>query len=207
MNHDFLSSLETKTLEYFKEICKIPHGSFNEKQLSDYLRDWGKSLGLKTIQDSHNNVVICKAASEGKELADAVILQAHIDMVCEKAPDYVHDFKKDTIPWQIDGDIMSTGGKTTLGADDGIGAAIIMALLESKEAVHPRIEAVFTTAEEEDLSGALSIDGALFTTSRMINIDHGVDSEVVLGSCGGTGAEIVFDVEREEAPAENIFRN
>lgn len=207
MLSDKTKSLEERAVYHFTKLCGIPHGSFNEKGISDYLCEWARGLGLRAVQDEHLNVVVYKEASPGKERAGAVLLQAHIDMVCEKAPDYQHDFRKDPIPYQIEGDIISTGGKTTLGADDGIGVALIMAVLESEVLAHPRLEAAFTTAEEEDLSGALSIDGALFTARRMINIDHVADNEVVLGSCGGMAAEIALPVERVPLPGGYICRS
>ena len=200
-----LNLLETRTLEHFKKICEIPHGSFNEKTLSDTLCCFAQSLGLTCLQDEHNNVIVYKPAAPGYEMAAPVLLQAHIDMVCEKIPGCTVDFTNDPIPWQIEGDIISTGGKTTLGADDGIGVAMIMALLEAQDLALPPIEAAFTTAEEEDLSGALNIEGSLFSARKMINIDHGVDSEVVLGSCGGTGAELAFAVERAPAEEQSLF--
>lgn len=206
MLSDKMKLLEDRTICHFTRLCGIPHGSFNEKKISDYLCEWARGLGLKAAQDKHFNVVIRKEASPGNEAAGAVILQAHMDMVCEKSPSYKHDFKKDPIPYQIDGDMISTGGKTTLGADDGIGVALIMAILESDGFAHPRIEAVFTTAEEEDLSGALSIDGSLFTARRMINIDHAADNEVVLGSCGGMAAELALPVERIPLDGGHVCR-
>ena len=129
MLSDKMKLLEDRTICHFTRLCGIPHGSFNEKKISDYLCELARGLGLKAAQDEHFNVVIRKEASPGNEAAGAVILQAHMDMVCEKSPSYKHDFKKDPIPYQIDGDMISTGGKTTLGADDGIGVAMIMAIL------------------------------------------------------------------------------
>lgn len=202
-----IKSLEEQTLYHFTKLCGIPHGSFNERELSDYLCGWARGLGLKAVQDERLNVVAYKEASSGAEGSGAVILQAHMDMVCEKSPSWEHDFKKDPIPYRIEGDIISTGGKTTLGADDGIGVAMIMALLESDGFPHPRLEAVFTTAEEEDLSGALGIDGGLFTARRMINVDHAADDEVVLGSCGGLAAEIALPIERLPLAGGQICRS
>ena len=144
MLSDKTKSLEERAVYHFTKLCGIPHGSFNEKGISDYLCEWARGLGLRAVQDEHLNVVVYKEASPGKERAGAVLLQAHIDMVCEKAPDYPHDFKNDPIPYQIEGDIISTGGRTTLGADDGIGVALIMAVLESEGLEHPRLEAAFT---------------------------------------------------------------
>jgi len=185
----------------FSRLCEIPHGSYNERQLSNFLLKWAKERGFKAVQDDHMNVAVYKPASKGCESAPSVILQAHIDMVCEKAPFAQHDFKKDPIHLQLDGDILSTGGRTTLGADDGIGAALAMEVLESESLRHPALEVVFTTAEEEDLSGALAFDGSLLQSHLLINLDHGVDNQIILGSAGGIGAEIEMGIERMRLPS------
>lgn len=114
-------------------------------------------------------------------------------MVCEKRPEVDHDFKKDPIKLVLEGDILSTGNRTTLGADDGIGVA--MAVLENKNLKHPPVDVILTTAEEEDMSGALNIDKSWFNTNRLINIDHVVDNEIIAGSCGGIGVDLKFPVE------------
>ena len=124
---------------HFRQICQIPHGSGNEKALSDYILQWAQGLGLEAEQDEADNVLVRKPATPGLEDVPGVMLQAHIDMVCEKGEGVAHDFEKDPIDWIIDGDMLSTGGKTTLGADDGIGMALIMAVLEDNSLSHPAL--------------------------------------------------------------------
>ena len=143
-----LENLEPKAVyHFFEEICNIPHGSGNEKKLSDYILHFAQQRGLFCRQDSENNVLIKKQASEGYEQKPAVILQGHIDMVCAKNSDVKHDFEKDAIQLvQENGRLKAKG--TTLGADNGIGAAYILAILDAKDISHPPLEAIFTTNEE-----------------------------------------------------------
>lgn len=192
--------LQNRIFYHFNQICQIPHQSYKERELSDFLLGWGKSLGLDAVQDNHNNIYIKKPASKGYEGIKPIILQAHIDMVCEKDPEVDHDFSKDPIPIQLDGDILSTGKKTTLGADNGIGVAMAMAILESNSIDHPPIEVIFTTAEEEDLSGAMAVDPSWCSTNRLINLDHAVEDEVIAGSCGGVGVKYILPVEFTTVP-------
>ncbi len=194
--------LQNRIFYYFNQICQIPHQSYKEKELSDFLLGWANNLGLNAVQDKHNNIFIKKPASTGYEGIKPVILQAHIDMVCEKDPEVAHDFSKDPIALQLDGDILSTGKKTTLGADNGIGVAMAMAILESNSIDHPPIEVLFTTAEEEDLSGAISVNPSWFSTNRLINLDHAVEGEVIAGSCGGVGVKFTLPSEFTTFPKE-----
>ena len=179
----------------FLEISKIPRQTFFEKEVSDFILNWAKNLGLEVYQDKKNNLLIRKPASSGYENKKNIVIQAHIDMVCEKRPEVDHDFKKDPIKLVLEGDILSTGNRTTLGADDGIGVAMAMAVLEDKSLKHPPVDVILTTAEEEDMSGALNIDKSWFKTNRLINIDHVVDNEIIAGSCGGIGVDLKFPVE------------
>ena len=192
--------LQDRVFHHFGALCKIPHPSFGERQISDYLLQWARGLGLDAHQDQRWNVVIKKPASPGYEQAPTVILQAHMDMVCEKAPGVQHDFAADPIHLELDGDTLSTGGRTTLGADDGIGVAYIMAILEDSSAVHPPLEAVITTAEEEDLSGALELDASTLCGRLLINIDNAVEHELLSGSCGGIGVELALPIEYAALP-------
>ena len=153
---------QDRVFYHFYQISQIPHGSGNEKALSDFILGWAKDQGLDAEQDQWNNVLIRKAASAGYENAPAVMFQAHLDMVCEKAEGVDHNFETDPIDWVIEGDTLSTGGKTTLGADDGIGVSLAMAMLEDETLQHPAMEVLFTIMEEEDLSGAEHFD-----TSKM----------------------------------------
>ena len=150
--------LREPVFRYFHDICQVPRPSMREGQISDYLLNWALERGLEAQKDGTNNVLIRKPAAPGYEDAPCVMLQAHMDMVCEKAPGIDHDFDRDPIVWQIDEDRISTGGRTTLGADDGIGVAFALAVLVEKELPHPELEVLFTTAEEEDFSGAANFD-------------------------------------------------
>ena len=179
----------------FLEISKIPRQTFFEKEISDFILNWAKNLDLEVHQDKKNNLLIRKSASSGYENKKPIVIQAHIDMVCEKRPEVKHDFRKDPIKLVLKGDILSTGNRTTLGADDGIGVAMAMAVLENKNLKHPPVNVILTTAEEEDMSGALNIDKSWFNTNRLINIDHVVDNEIIAGSCGGIGVDLKFPVE------------
>lgn len=201
MNEKIAVLCQHRVFRHFHQICQIPHGSGNEKALSDYLLHWAAGIGLEAEQDSMNNVLIRKAATAGFEHAPAVMLQAHMDMVCEKAEGVEHDFAKDPIDWAIDGDTLSTGGKTTLGADDGIGVALAMAILEDSDLQHPEIEALFTVMEEEDLSGAENFDTSKMRASYLFNLDHVNDQEILCGSCGGMQVDIRIPVIADVLPA------
>ena len=152
MNEEKEELLKERVFFYFAQLCRIPRQSGNEKAVSDFILNWALDQGLKAKQDAVNNVFIRKAASAGYEAAPPVMLQAHMDMVCEKNEGVNHDFTKDPIKWMIEGDLISTGGETTLGADNGIGVACAMAVLEDKTLAHPRLEVLFTVA---DFAGVL----------------------------------------------------
>ena len=134
-------------LKNFEAISQIPRGSGNEKQISDYLVKFGKDLGLETVQDEALNVVIRKPATKGYENAPGVVLQGHMDIVCEKEKDVEHDFEKDPIKLRLNGDMLYATG-TTLGADNGIAVAMAMAILEDDTVEHPALEVLVTTNEE-----------------------------------------------------------
>lgn len=193
--------LKDRVFEIFHEISQIPHGSYNEAEISDWLVQWAKERNFHVEQDELKNVLIRRPASEGYEQAKGIVFQAHMDMVCEKIPTSDHDFKKDPIKWVIDGDWISTGGETTLGADDGIGMALAMALLED-DCVHPPMEVLFTVAEEEDMSGAIEFDATKLESVYVVNIDHVNDTEILCGSCGGKCIEAELAAEWEALPAD-----
>ncbi len=170
--------------KYFNEICKIPHGSFDEQRISDYLVKFGKEHNLKTVQDDNLNVVIYKDASKGYENAAPLLLQAHMDMVCEKNKDSNHDFKNDPLELYVDGDWLKAKG-TTLGADDGMGVAYMLAILDDDSLAHPALECCFTTKEEVGLLGALKLDTSLFKARRMVSLDGGGEVSTGISSAGG----------------------
>jgi len=174
-------------LAHFEAISQIPRGSGNEKAVSDYVADFARGLGLETIQDKWNNLIIFKPGTPGYESKDPVILQAHLDMVCEKNADTVHDFTRDPIKTYIDGDFMKARG-TTLGADNGIGVALCMAFLQDGEA-HPPLEIVLTTDEETGMDGAENLDMSQLKGRRLINLDTGDETTFVMGCAAGTTAE------------------
>lgn len=170
-------------LYYFEQLTKIPHGSGNVKAISDYLAAFAKEQGAECIQDKAYNIIIRKPASSGYEDAPTVMLQGHMDMVCEKNSDSAHDFTKDALKLYVDGEDLRAEG-TTLGGDDGIAVAYIMAVLADKELKHPALELVITTEEETGMDGANALDTSGLKASYLINIDS-EDEDVVLLSCAG----------------------
>lgn len=183
---------------YFEELCKIPHGSGNTKQISDYLVSFAKEHGLEYVQDEMNNVVIYKPATEGYEDAPAVILQGHMDMVCEKRPDVDHDFTKDPLNISVkDGYVTANG--TTLGGDDGIAVAYGLALLESTELAHPALEVLITVDEEIGLLGAEGFDCSALKGKRLINLDSEAEGSLWISCAGGLSGISTIPVERVDA--------
>ena len=202
MDHTIKSLCGDRVFHHFYQISRIPRRSGNEREISDFLLNWARGLGLEAEQDEAKNVLIRKGASPGYETAPVTMLQAHMDMVCEKAEGVEHDFDKDPIQWVVDGNTLSTGGRTTLGADDGIGVALAMAILEDAELPHPALEALFTTMEEEDLSGAERFDTSKMRAKYLINLDHVNDSEILCGSCGGMQVDMRIPVVSEALPED-----
>ena len=170
---------------YFKELSKIPRGSGNMKAVSNYCEDFAKSHGLEYIKDDACNIVIFKPASVGFEKSKPVILQGHLDMVCQKTEECEIDFEKDGIEIYEDGDFLKAKG-TTLGADNGIAVAMILAVLEDEKLLHPAIEAVFTVDEEVGMLGALKLDMSVLKADKMINLDS-EEEGVITVSCAGGG--------------------
>ena len=153
-----LSNLKPeKVFRYFEEITAIPHGSRDTKRISDYCVNFAKERGLRYIQDAANNVIIFKDGTKGYEQSDAVILQGHLDMVCEKTSDSEHNFDTDPLTLIVDGDNL-TADRTTLGGDDGIAVAYALAILDSDDIEHAPLEVIFTVDEEIGMLGADSID-------------------------------------------------
>ncbi len=184
-----------RVMSFFEDICAIPHGSGNTKKISEYCLNEAKKMGLKALTDSMNNVIIKKSASKGFENQPTVILQAHLDMVCEKTPESTIDFEKDGISIAIDGDYITADG-TTLGGDDGIGVAMILAVLEDNTLSHPPIEALFTADEETGMFGADALDGNLLKGRKMINIDSEAEGVLTVSCAGGARCEIRLPAEK-----------
>jgi dipeptidase D len=175
--------MQEKIFYYFNAISKIPRGSGNEKQVSDYLLNFGKKLGLESIQDNALNIIIKKPATKGYEKAPTVIIQGHMDMVCEKNSDTVHDFTKDPIKLIVDGDYIYAKN-TTLGGDDGIAVAYAMAILENDKIEHPPIEVLITTDEETGMTGANAVQREHLSGKIVLNLDSEEEGKLWV-SCAG----------------------
>lgn len=192
-------NLEPKQVfRFFEEICAIPHGSGNTKAISDYCVSFAKERSLRYLQDETNNVIIFKDGTEGYEHSDPVILQGHMDMVCEKESDCAMDFKKDGLSLYIDGDYLKARG-TTLGGDDGIAIAYAFALLDSSDIAHPPLEVVLTVDEETGMEGAKAIDVSMLKGRKLLNIDSDDEGIFLAGCAGGLRADCVIPVSRREA--------
>jgi len=184
-----LQNPATKTLwNYFIELSKIPRGSKKEAEAAKWVAEQGRALGLETIQDEAGNVVIRKPATPGYEKHPGYVLQAHVDMVCEKNEGTAHDFEKDPIKLQIKGDHLYACG-TTLGADNGIGVCAGLAILASKELVHPQIELLVTIDEEMGLNGANFFKGGILTGKYFLNLDSEEEEFMTIGCAGGIDTE------------------
>ena len=185
-----IENLEPKLLwKHFDEIRKIPHCSKHEDKIRNYILDFAKQHGLKSKTDKPGNVVILKPASSGMKDRPVVILQSHMDMVCEKNSDVDHDFAKDPIKLKLNGDILTADG-TTLGADDGIGVATTLAILEDTTLKHGSIEALFTVDEETGLTGAFALESNMLTGKIMLNIDSEDFGVITVGCAGGGDSKI-----------------
>ncbi|MDO4535786.1 MAG: aminoacyl-histidine dipeptidase [Clostridium perfringens] len=200
---NILKDLEPNDVfKYFEEISQIPRGSGNEKAISDYLKSFGESLGLETIQDKALNIIIKKPATKGYENAPTVILQGHMDMVCEKNVDTVHDFTKDPLELRIDGDFVYANG-TTLGADNGIAVAYGMAILASKDIEHPSLELLVTTDEETGMTGAMALNGEDLSGKILLNLDSEEEGFFLVSCAGGVRTNVSLDIKWEDTK-ENV---
>ena len=179
---------------HFNEISKIPRGSGNEKEISDYLLNFGKNLGLESIQDEALNIIIKKPASKGYENAPTVIIQGHMDMVCEKNNDKIHDFKKDPIKLVVKDDYIYADG-TTLGGDDGIAVAYAMALLEDDTIEHPALEILLTTDEEAGMSGAMALQPQYIDGKIVLNLDSEEEGKLLVSCAGGIRTKSTLNIE------------
>lgn len=182
---------------HFESICAIPHGSGNTKQISDFLMDFAAAHGLEAHQDAWNNVIIIKEAAAGYEAAEPVILQGHMDMVCEKAPGCPRDMTKEGLALAVDGDHVYAVD-TTLGGDDGIAVAMMLAALEAADLPHPRLECVFTVDEEVGMPGAKHLDVSPLRGRRMINIDSEDEGIFTVGCAGGSRVKCMLPTSRTD---------
>ncbi|SEA91175.1 dipeptidase D [Prevotella sp. tc2-28] len=190
--------------EQFAKINQIPRPSKREEKMIEYLKSWGESHGLDTKVDETGNVIIRKPATKGMENRKTVILQSHMDMVCDKLVDYEIDFDNDPIKTYIDGEWLTAEG-TTLGADDGIGCAMELALLASEDIEHGPIECVFTRDEETGLTGAEGMKAGFMTGDYLINLDSEDEGEIFVSCAGGRNTTAKFTFQREAAPAGSFF--
>ena len=192
-----LSALEpAKVFQFFEEICSIPHGSRNVKQISNYLVDFAKERGLKYRQDEEFNVVIWKDGSKGYEDAEPVILQGHMDMVAVKTADCPKDMEKDGLDLEINGDLISAKG-TSLGGDDGIAVAYSLAILDDPDMAHPPIEAIFTVDEEIGMLGAAYMDVSDIKGRLFLNMDSEDEGIFTVSCAGGATVTCHLPYERE----------
>lgn len=199
-----LSNLKPQLVfKYFEEISQIPRGSGNEKEISDYLFKFAKDLGLEVIQDDYLNIIIKKPATKGYENAPGVILQGHMDMVCEKNKGTNHDFKKDPLKLRIDGDYIYATD-TTLGADNGIAVAMGMAVLASNDIEHPSIEVLVTVDEEAGMSGAMNLDGSMLTGKYILNLDSEEEGYLLVSCAGGVTALATLPVTQKDCCKDKL---
>ena len=188
----------------FAKINEIPRPSKREEKMIEYLRNWGESRGLDTKVDETGNVIIRKPATKGMEDRKTVILQSHMDMVCDKLVDVEFDFDKDAIRTYVDGEWLTAEG-TTLGADDGIGCAIELAILASEDIEHGPIECVFTRDEETGLTGAEGMKAGFMTGDYLINLDSEDEGEIFVSCAGGRNTTAQFTFRRVDAPEGSFF--
>lgn len=201
-----LSDLEPeRVFYYFEEICKIPHGSYHEKAISDYLVSFAKEHGFQVYQDKLYNVVMQIGASEGYENEEPLILQGHMDMVCEKAADASIDMEHEGILLATDGEYVYAKD-TTLGGDDGIAIAYMLAIAESSEIAHPPLEYIITVSEEVGMEGANEIDLSMLKGHRMLNLDS-EEEGIFLSSCaGGMSTQITLPVKRIQSEPKAWYK-
>ena len=187
-----------KLFHFFEDISAIPRGSGNEKGLSDYLVKFAKDRNLWVYQDESNNVIIKKEGSEGAKDKAPVMLQGHIDMVCDKLAGVEHDFEKDGLDLIVKDGVLYANG-TTLGADNGVAVALMMTVLDDKELEHPPVECVFTTSEEIGLNGAQALDKSQITARTMINMDSEEEGVATVSCAGGLRVQLTRKIERVQA--------
>ena len=189
--------------QYFEEICGIPRPSRKEEKIAAWLMEFAKKHQLVAKQDKAGNVLIAKPATLGKESVAKIVLQSHMDMVCEKNSDSIHDFEKDAIQPYIDGEWVKAKG-TTLGADDGIGMAASLAVLTAKDIQHGGIECLFTVDEETGLSGAFALESGFFDGRLLLNLDSEDEGEIFIGCAGGIDTLIRLPYETTKTPAHKF---
>ncbi|WP_269684115.1 aminoacyl-histidine dipeptidase [Flavobacterium lacustre] len=195
-----IRNLEPKALwNKFADLNAVPRPSKKEDRVIEFMKNFGNSLGLETFEDEIRNVIIRKPATPGMENRKALVLQGHLDMVHQKNADTVFDFDTQGIDMFVDGDWVRARG-TTLGADNGLGVATIMAILESTTIPHPAIEALFTIDEETGMTGALNLKGGILQGQILLNLDTEEDDEIDIGCAGGIDVTATAEYDEEDAP-------
>jgi dipeptidase D len=199
-----IRNLEPKALwNKFADLNAVPRPSKKEERVIEFMKNFGNSLGLETFEDEIRNVIIRKPATTGMENRKAIVLQGHLDMVHQKNADTIFDFDTQGIDMYVDGDWVRAKG-TTLGADNGLGVATIMAILESKDIPHPAIEALFTIDEETGMTGALNLKGGILQGQILLNLDTEEDDEIDIGCAGGIDVTAVAEYDEEETPEGSV---
>jgi dipeptidase D len=199
-----IRNLEPKVLwNKFADLNAVPRPSKKEERVIEFMKNFGNSLGLETFEDEIRNVIIRKPATPGMENRKAIVMQGHLDMVHQKNADTVFDFDTQGIDMYVDGDWVRARG-TTLGADNGIGVATIMAILESKDIPHPAIEALFTIDEETGMTGALNLKGGILQGQILLNLDTEEDDEIDIGCAGGVDVTATRAYNEEEVPEGSV---
>ncbi|SEO82198.1 dipeptidase D [Flavobacterium sp. CF108] len=199
-----IRNLEPKALwNKFADLNAVPRPSKKEERVIEFMKNFGNSLGLETFEDEIRNVIIRKPATPGMENRKAIVMQGHLDMVHQKNADTVFDFDTQGIDMYVDGDWVHARG-TTLGADNGLGVAAIMAILESKDIPHPAIEALFTIDEETGMTGALNLKGGILQGQILLNLDTEEDDEIDIGCAGGIDVTATRAYNEEEVPEGSV---
>ncbi|RTY83594.1 aminoacyl-histidine dipeptidase [Flavobacterium sp. LS1P28] len=199
-----IRSLEPKALwNKFADLNAVPRPSKKEDRVITFIKKFGESLGLETFEDEIRNVIIRKPATAGMENRKAIVLQGHLDMVHQKNADTVFDFDTQGIDMYVDGDWVRARG-TTLGADNGLGVAAIMAILESTDIQHPAIEALFTIDEETGMTGALNLKGGILQGQILLNMDTEEDDEIDIGCAGGIDVTATAEYDEEATPEGSV---
>lgn len=199
-----IRNLEPKQLwNKFADLNAVPRASKKEAQVIAFMKDFGKKLNLETIEDEVGNVIIKKPATPGMEDQETIVMQSHLDMVHQKNADTHFDFETQGIEMYVDGDWVRAKG-TTLGADNGLGVATIMAILESTDIPHPAIEALFTIDEETGMTGAMGLKGGLLEGKILLNLDTEEDDEIGVGCAGGVDVTATRSYKEEETPEFKI---
>lgn len=200
MNKDIMGLNPQLIWKHFYALTQIPRPSGHEEASAQYVMNFAKEHGLEAFRDEVGNVIVCKPATPGMENRKGIVLQGHLDMVPQKNSDKVHDFEKDPIEAYIDGDWVTANG-TTLGADNGMGLAASLAVLESKDIAHGPIEVLMTIDEETGMTGAFGLKGGVLKGDILLNLDSEDEGELYVGCAGGTNANVKFEYKEESTPA------